>query len=384
MYERRSMEQIVSDMIRWTRGTTSRITDFRVGSKARTLYESVGVIVEGWYDRTWRAMRALIEDNIYAVIGFDKRPATYARGIVRASRSTPATDNLYIQAGTELLSRASQYRAPTKYRTTEDALLQVGHTFVDIPVVADVSGEDGNTGAGNIVEFVNKPTGVDSVTNPLPIEGGKPEETKEEQKSRFQAFIEANARGILQSVEYGAETATVMNDSGEIIERVLQAKAIEYLPERRGEIDVYIWNGTGEASEELISEVQKISKGYYEEDGTPVYGYKAGGIILNVYTAPIRYVTIKLEITPEDWSTSEELEPMAEQAVALHFSGKNQGAEFIQTALEAEIKFLEGMKDVKLYISTDGGETFTTDNVVTDEQEVIMVEEIVFNRGVSD
>lgn len=372
MFERKSMEQLVESMIKWTRGASTRITDFRVGSKIRTIYEAVGLVIEELYDKVFRSMRKTVEENIYSIIGFDKLPATYAHGTVRLSRSTPAEENYYIPSGTVIKSRATEHKAPLTYRTTKDALLSVGHTSVDVSIVANTPGELGNAGVGMITEFVQKPVGVDFVSNLSIITGGKEEETKEEQKARFQTYIEANARGIIQSIEYGASLATITSEEQVVLESVHQAVAIEYIPERKGEVDVYIWNGVGEASEELKSAVLRILAGYYREDGSPVYGYKPAGIITNVYTAPIKYATIKLEIIPESWASIDDVQREVETAIDIFFGSVKLGNSLIQTALEAEIKFVDGVHDVKLYLSLDDGETFTMDNIHVAKSEIII------------
>lgn len=372
MFERQSMEQLLNKMIRWTRGVSNRFTDFRVGSKIRTLYEAVAIIVEELYDKVYRSMKGIIEENIYSVIGFNKIPATYASGSIVMSRVEPAEENYIIPAGTTVLSKATQYKPPIQYRTIDDALLEIGHTTVTIAVVSNVSGEDGNTGAGEITEFLMQPNGVEAVTNTTAIMGGSPEESNEEQKARFQVFIEANARGILQSVRYGAMLAKVEATDGVILERVHQAVALEDLVNKKGEVDVYIWNGVGNASEALKANVNLILTGYYDTDGNAVYGYKPAGIPANVYTAPVLNVTLRLIITPEDWTTVVGVKPSAEQTIDNYFGRIKLGETFIQTALEAEIKRIEGIKDIKLYVSTDGGVNYSTDNVAVTPPGIIV------------
>jgi hypothetical protein len=92
-FERKSMESIVDKMVSWAQGVSTQLTDFRVGSKVRTLMEAVAVVVEELYDKIFRALKELIERNIYAVIGFDKIPAVYTTGMATFGRSTPADQN---------------------------------------------------------------------------------------------------------------------------------------------------------------------------------------------------------------------------------------------------------------------------------------------------
>lgn len=369
MFERKPMEQIVEKMITWTRGTTSKLTDFRVGSKTRTLFESVAVVIEELYDKVYRSLRKIIEENIYSVIGFDKLPATYASGIAQFSRSTPAEENFLIPAGTVVMSNPTDFKLPIRYRTTDDYVLEIGQTSIDIPIISETAGTRGNAGINEIVVFVNKPTGIEDVTNPSALVSGKEEETQEEQKARFNQFIEANARGILQSVEYGAKLAQRTDEDGSLLERVYQAVAIEDLPTRKGEVDLYIWNGVGASTTELKDTVNKLLIGYYDEDDNPVYGYKPAGIQVNLYDAGTIPLDIQVYAEAEEWTTLDEMKPLIEGEIDRYFGSLKLGQTFIQTALEANIKYIEGIYDCKLYTATDGV-TFTTDNVSIQKWEI--------------
>lgn len=371
MFERKPMEQIVNDMIRWARGTTSKLTDFRVGSKTRTLFETVALQIEELYDKMHRSVRKLIEENIYSVIGFDKIPATYASGIVRFSRTEASMEMAYpIPAGTTVMSNPTDFKAPINYQTTIDAVLDIGQTYIDVPVVSLEPGSRGNAGAGEIVSFVDQPSGIEAVTNPSAFVNGKDEETKEEQKNRFNSFVKANARGVLQSVEYGAKLAKLTNPTdGTTIEEVRQSIAMEDLPARKGEVDLYIWNGYGASSESLKAVVHQLMRGFYDENGNAVYGFKPAGIFVNILDASAKNLNLQLYLEAEEWSSVSELKPLAEAEIDYYFGNLQLGETFIQSALQARIKAVEGVKDCKLYASTDGT-TFTMDNVSVNPWEI--------------
>jgi|HigsolmetaAR203D_1030402.scaffolds.fasta_scaffold05033_4 uncharacterized phage protein gp47/JayE len=370
-FERKSMEVIVQRMVDWTRGASTKFTDFRVGSRIRTMYEAVGLVVEEYYDRVHRAMKTMIEQNVYAAMGFEKQPAVYATGAVTFSRTTPADTNYLIPAGTIVRTRATATSAPVNFRTTVDAVIAVGQTSVTVPVICQTPGTVGNVDAGTITNFLTKPTGVDAVTNANPLSNGREEETPDEQKSRFQKFISSLSRGTLPAIEYGATTAVITDENGDVIERVVDARAFEFIPERLGEVDVYIWNGVGQASQDLIDEVQKILHGYYDSNGKPVYGYKPAGIMVTVYSASAADVYIRINIKPEDGVELEELKPYIEREIADFFSALKQGDTLIQTALETRVKLIDGIYDVKIELSTDG-ETYSYDNITAGTTEILV------------
>lgn len=367
-FERKSMEYLVNRMITWTQGVSSKLTDFRIGAKTRTLMEAVSLIVEEIYDKLYRTLRQLIEDNLYAVFGFSKIPKTYTTGTVTFSRSTAATQDYTIMAGTMVLSQATQYSPPIRFYTTVEAVLLNGTSSIDVPVICDISGEQGNVTAGAINSFVQKPIGIEAVTNAKDFVTGKEEETSENQKARFQEFIQAQTRGVLQSIEFGAKQAKIIDTvTGDPLEYVEQAKALEDLVNRKGEVDLYICNGVGPVSQALIDAVVKLLDGSYDANGNPIYGYKSAGILVNIYSAPSIYVTIKLIIEVEPYATLSDLKPTIESEISRYFAELTLGQTVVQSAIEANVKKISGVYDVKLYVSTDNGINFSMDNIVIEE-----------------
>ena len=376
------MEYLVNRMIGWVRGVSTRLTDFRVGSKNRALLEAVAIIVEELYDKVFRGLRQLIEDSIYAIFDFSKTPVTYTTGIVTFSRSTPADQNYPITAGTMLMSQATQYNSPIRFYTSADSILAVGTMSVDVPVICALPGTQGNIPAGSLITFIQKPNGTEAVTNALEFTSGAEEESKESQKLRFQEFFEAQARGPLQAIEYGARLAKLVDPTtGITTEAVLQAVALEYLPERKGEVDLYVWNGVGVASSVLITAINTILEGYYDLDNNPVYGYSSAGIQVNVYSAPTKTVVVKVVAVAESTTTLDLLKPAIEAEISRYFAGlklgklaTQEGQTVIQSALQSNIKRIDGVSDVKLYLSIDGGVTFTMDNVLVAETQIALVQ----------
>lgn len=380
MFDRKSMEDIVSDMITWARGVTTKLTDFRVGSKTRTIMEAVAIVIEERTDALYRSIRELIETNIYAIFGFDKIPATYATGTVTFSRNNIADQNYIIPAGTAILSQATQYSAPIRFYTAQDAIIAMGTKTVNVSVVCEVSGSQGNVAAGSLNTFLQQPVGIDAVTNALDFITGAEEETAAAQKARFQLFQQAQSRGVLQSIVYGAQISTVNDPStGVVTEKVVQAVASEDLVNKLGQIDLYIWNGAGTASAALVTSVTKTLTGYYDSNNNPIYGYKPAGVIVNVYSAAIKSVNIKLTVTPESWTTLTALQPLILSEVTRYFANLQLGQTVVRSALEANIKYIDGVNDVVLNLSTDNGVTYNQNNVtVTSTQIAVAQTPIVY------
>ncbi len=369
-FERKSMEAIVQDMIDWSRGVSSKITDYRIGSRARTFLESPAKEIEELYDKVYRYTRKLIAESIYTVMAFPKLQAVSATGQVVFARATAADDNYLIPAGTLVKTKATATLAPVTFRTLSDAVLAIGEKTVTVSVISTISGIDGNVEIGSISDFVSKPAGVDTVTNLVAFTTGKAEETLDEQKNRFQKFIASLSRGTLQAIEYGSTTAQLTDGNGIIIERVVEAKTFEDLINRKGEVDCYVWNGTGTASPDLLSEVAKVLAGYYQ-NGKPVYGYKPAGIPVNLYSAKVKPVKMRLKLTLNSGASLSDTQTFINREVSDFFSGLTQGKELVQTALESRIKQLDSVYDIKIELSTDDGKTWTYNNLQAADTEIL-------------
>ncbi len=372
-FDRKSLEEILDSMVGWSRGVSVKLTDFRIGSKTRTLYEAVGIVIEEFYDRVYRAIRLQIEENLYGVLDFQKLPAAYASGIARFSRNTPADQTYYVPAGTTIKTVETPTQPSLFFRTLEDIGLATGQSYVDALVVCTEAGSKGNIDANSLTLYVAKPNGFNTVTNLNAFQNGTDEETKAEQKARFQKYIRAQAKGVLHAIMYGAETAVVKDANGLVVERVVEAKAFEYLPERLGEVDVYLWNGATVASEDLITAANKVLYGYYDEAGTPIYGYKPAGVIAYVYSAVLKDIRVKAVVTPEGWTTTDDLKTAIEKEIDRFFSSIKIGETLIQTAIEAKVKGLDGVNDVKLYLSTNNGTTWVDTNVAVQPYEICRI-----------
>ncbi len=382
-FERKSLENIVQDMVDWSRGVSSKITDYRVGSRARTLLEAVAKELEEFYDKVYRAARTLIAENIYTVMGFPKLPALFSTGSVIMSRSTPADADYLIAAGTLLRTRATALKAPVSYRTSVDVILRTGESNITVPVICLVAGTDGNVDALTITEFVSKPAGIDTVSNPDSLTNGKEEETKDEQKNRFKKFIASLSRGTLPAIEYGATTVQLISSDGLAFERVVDAKAFEDTINRKGEVDCYIWNGVGTASAQLIAATQRVLSGYYEE-GKPIYGYKPAGIQVNVLSAATKPVNVRVTLIMNTGIALEDVRVYIEREVTDFFVALKQGQTLIQTALETRIKLLDGLYDVKLHLSLDGGVHWSDENITAEQTEILLLRHPLVYRSGAD
>jgi len=98
--------------------------------------------------------------------GVHRNEATRATGVVTFQRDSAATADYVIQQGTIVETVTED---PIQYETTETVTLSSGTTEVDATVRAVEGGSGGNVAVGAIQSMPSKPTGVDTVTNPIPV-----------------------------------------------------------------------------------------------------------------------------------------------------------------------------------------------------------------------
>lgn len=373
IFNRMTMEQYAQRMIDWTRGVTSELTDFRVGSKIRTIYEAVGVALEDLDDRTFKALKRAIQQNLYTAFSFSALPAVNATGIVRlyAQNAPSANQPFYIPMGTQVQASPTSDRGPISYLTTEDAYLYYnssvesgaitingrsvqGWRYIDVPVVCSQSGTVGNVSANTVQTLVGAPSGIGAVNNPGAFTTGQEAETLAEQKERFRLFFASRTRGTLASVEYGATTAVVMDPTNTFIqERVKSAIALDL----DGSFEVYVWNGVGAASPALISAVEQVLNGYTDSDGKKVWGYKPAGIGYTTNSVTVQQVTLTMTITPgEGYAVTDEdvalglidLRTQITNAVSNYFASLKPGQTVVKSAIESVTKQIQGVYDVQV------------------------------------
>ncbi len=141
-------------------------------------------------------------DLLTALIGVKRDPATTASGSVTFSRSDSASKDYTIPSGTTVQTDSND---PTKYTTTETAILSEGSTSVSVPIEAATDGVNGNAGANTVTILPSPPAGVESVTNPSEIVGGTDEETDESLRSRAKEELATGSRASAQALIYGAK-----------------------------------------------------------------------------------------------------------------------------------------------------------------------------------
>lgn len=297
-FQTKDFLSIVASMINHVRGVTTKLTDFNVGSVNRAMLEAPAVEIDEMYQQMFHGLNEAIPTAIYSSLGFDRLTATPATVDLTFSMAVAPTSPVIIPIGTACRVPGSA----SKFLTNVQATIPVLGTAQTVRATSDTPGIVGNVLAASITEMVSAISGV-TVNNPAASTGGKDLETDDARRLRFNEFILTLSRGPAASIGYGAKTAVVKNAAGSVIESVLHASVYEpYLTDSAqplGYVSCYIFNGSGAASSTLINEAQRIVDGYYRDDGTPVMGWKASGIVCTVATVTLKVQVVTAVLTME-------------------------------------------------------------------------------------
>lgn len=284
-FQLKDFVSIVAGMLNHLRGTSVEITDFNVGSVARSLIEAPAIEMDELYQQMFIGLREAIPVAVFKSFDFEKLPARFASGLVSFIADPVFSTGISIPAGTSVRVPGSA----TSYVTQSLALLLPNTSSVQVMVVSDLIGAAGNVAASTVTELVGNIHGITSVSNLASFSGGRDIELDNDRKIRFQAYISTIAKGTTAAIEYGAKTAIIANGAGLVTEAVAYASVIEpYLLDPTQPPSVTsctIHNGAGGTSAELVDRAQLIIDGYRLDNGSIVTGWKAAGVICTVVAA---------------------------------------------------------------------------------------------------
>ena len=338
-FQIKSAESITASLIAFMTNVQNKITDFNIGSVSRTFLESFGVELEQLYIRTWEGLVEAIDTGVFKTFDFPKLAAAKASGPLTFSRILPAVADIPIAAGT-------QVKVPNEDRTYETivaGILLDTTTDITITVRALDAGVSKNTGAATVTEKVTALPDIDTVSNPVAFRNGADAETDAGRKARFREFVNTLVRGTREAVEFGAKTAQILDDDGfTILERVVDANVTE----SAGSINVFIWNGTGSTSTDLVDLTTDIINGFIDESGNPVQGYKAAGVVSTVGAATEITQAVTVTLTIADGFLLANVSPDVSDAIANHFDTLGVGDDILFSALSAAVKNVPGVADV--------------------------------------
>jgi uncharacterized phage protein gp47/JayE len=347
-FQTKALTSIVASIINHARATQSQLTDFTIGSVARTMLESPAIEIEQAYIQFFNGLLEAIPTAIYTSFNFPLLPAQNANGLINVVIEAQSTDTL-IAANTVFQLAGTGL----KFFNPADVVITAGNTTASVNVAAQVAGASGNVAGASTFTMLPQVNGFVSATAAADFSGGKEVETEDQRKARFTAFIASLARSTTAAIEYVLGNLIVLYDpSGLETERV----STWYIDEQwlrdntlpRALVDIYIFNGVSGASGALVQRTLDVINGYVDSTGSKVAGYKAAGVHFNVYPATISRQNVAASIVVAPGFDVPTVEAAANAAVASYLLALPIGKTAFPEAMSAAAAEVPGVVSYKV------------------------------------
>lgn len=338
---------ILATMVAHTRAATQKLTDFNVGSVTRSWLEANAMALDELWLGTAEGINAAIPESIYEGFGFDRLPATYAVGNITFFVDSAAVAEIEIPAGTVVRSLGGTI----EYITINTGIIGVGTTEVTVPARAASPGAASNVPPDTLtVPFDLGAIGAIRATNRAPIDQGRDIETDAERELRFGEYIISLSRGTVAALAYAAKLARILDEDGRVSERVAHVG----LREVPGTVWLYVHNGAGGTSPELVGLVETILEGsadYASGEFTP--GYRSAGVEVLYSAATDILIDVEIQATLTAGYTAEATRDAA--VTALHTLYQTFTYDFLSVHhILTALYLVPGMKDITVIAPVHG------------------------------
>ena len=283
----RTYTEILADMLSKVAERT-RITNFNVGSVARTIFE----VIAGTISELYEFIGNLFKNAFLATAtgqwldfkaleyGITRKPATFTEGNLVFGRENAETKNRPIPAGTIIATLTDQAGIKYRYITQADAVLESLSLEVEVPVKAEFVGASYNVGAGSIQELTVYVPGITFVRNDADWITSEGTDEESDESLRQRAFLAWEE--LAQGGTKGAYVSWALSVNG--VENVY---VNDNFPRGQGTVDVFILGSGGIPSPALIIETQEVV-----DENKPICSDA------QVFAPVTRNVSIDIVITP--------------------------------------------------------------------------------------
>ncbi|AIY89881.1 baseplate J/gp47 family protein [Geoglobus acetivorans] len=299
-------------------------------------------------------------DNIAALVGFVRTPASKATGTVTFSRSTPATADITIPAGT----RVATSDGSVTFRTTQAVTLSAGSTSVDAPIEAEQAGSSGNVAANTITKIVDPVSGIESVNNANPTSGGRDAETDEELRYRIKNTLASKGKATVEAIK-----ASVLAVDGVKTVRVEENDTINDYTSTGGlppkSFRVFVFGGADSDIAQAIFDAKPagiqpygdVSATAYDQDGNAYTIYFSRPKVVNIY--------VDVQITSD--GTSIDTQTVID-AVKDYINNLDIGEDVIYAKVLASVMNIQGVVDATVKIDTTSPPAGTSNIAIADTE----------------
>ena len=333
-FESKNREIMLTEMEDYITSHTDKVSDFNegslissiIGAVANTIEEVYYEIVLGWADTMRTAMQRSIN--------FNKLDGAKSSGNVVFSRADIAPVDYIIQAGSVVADTDGN-----RFITIEDVTLLLGQTeSPSVAINSEIIGSDQNVPANTITTMVSTIIGIESVTNPTATINGSDTETEIEYNTRFAEYL----KGLI-----GATPSGIKKSALDVI-GVREVELIE--PEdTAGRITIFINDGSGTASTELLNSVEANieGNGTIEDAGT-----RPAGIIITYRPSLKIDIPVECVVYIKTGTNVDSAKTKIEEAITTHINSLPIGNDVILKGIEKAIQSVYGVEDLSISTPT--------------------------------
>lgn len=253
----RGANGVLENLINWVSARTDKLTDFNVGSAARTLLESVALQTEEFYYDLKRGIEHAISNSCYNAFSFERKQAEKASGYVTIFFDQILKQEIFIPQGSVFHTGDKRLKREY-YRSVENIRVKAGSKTALIKIEALKPGKRGNAIAGEICKMEMASPNIVNVANTNDIANGLDLESDASRAQRFKEYIHTLQKGTAEALAYGIKQ--VPGVSGVYVDD-------NYI----GFVRAYVHDKNGNLNDDLKEEVKKA-----------VEKYRSGGIEVEI------------------------------------------------------------------------------------------------------
>jgi len=361
-FQLKNFVSITASMINRMKASTAKITDYHVGSIARTMVEAPAAEIDELYQQVFVGLKEAIPVATYNSFNFSALGAIAATGVIGLTITAQASD-VTVASGTV----CSYTNGATTFTVFSDVTITAGSTTASLPVIAAVSGAVGNVSSGTSFSLAPSPSGFVSATNAAPFVG-RDAETADQRKQRFNQYITTLQRGTVAALIYGSGTVALYDVNGIQTESVKSVSVVEpWIADSSQPIslvNVFIHNGAGSTSSDLVTKTSQVLYGYTDAGGNKVPGWKAAGVKVVVAAATEVVQNIAATLTAEAGYDHDSLAYSAQSVISAYALSLGIGETFQRAQAIFLVKSITGVDN---FILT----TPSTDATATSSQKIM-------------
>jgi uncharacterized phage protein gp47/JayE/predicted RNA-binding protein Jag len=343
-FEPKKFDDIYHAMVQKTQEQLPGVTDFKVGSVIRTMYESFAYEIALLYEQSHQVYLSAFIDTaegaqlemVVAILGIQRGLPDFAQGIVTFDRDL-GKEAIEIPINT-LVTTEDREKAPKKvYKTIEPMLFPPDQTTVEVKVQAVERGE-AEVVAAEAIEVIPQPIlGVKSVLNAAASQfRGKRSETDAELRQRAKNTLLASGKASTTSIE----TALLMLPG---VKEVKLKERFRDNPPQHGVIDVFV-NGIDFTD---VAKVQYLN--------SQVDRVRAAGVLVRLKPAIPVMVDGVFQIEIDDTKVRGvgdrlALEIKVQEVIYKHLDELGMEQPFLFAQMQRQVLSIEGVKTLETFV----------------------------------